>query len=306
MQTITFQQIEYFLKVAEHQSITKAANELFVSQPAVSRSIQAFEERIGFPLFIRNAQGIFLTEEGKYIYLALRPLYDSFFRIISNASKIAGLAPKHVHVAIGSDVFFSGGYRLVRQILDDFREANPEYNVTESVLEDSNIINNIRINDVHVTFCSEVAAARLEGAEIHPIADLHPYIAMSSHNPLANRDVVTPELLNGLKFYYVANMDATAPRSECYTMCQKLGFMPGKVSYPPNFLSLTQAIQLNKGLGLLFDVAQPPEREGLLARPLEYEGPTPRLVAAWITKDEPQTVRHFKEFIKSECQKLYQ
>ncbi len=53
-----------FLKVAEKMSFTKAANELFISQPGVSKHIQALEEKYGTNLFTRQGNKIFLTDSG--------------------------------------------------------------------------------------------------------------------------------------------------------------------------------------------------------------------------------------------------
>ncbi len=298
MQKFTFQQIEYFLKVAEHQSITKAASELYVSQPAVSRTVQAFEENIGFPLFSRNSQGIFLTDEGKYIYLAIRPLYDSFFRVLSNASTIANMAPKFLHIAISSTIYFSRCYQLVRQLLDAFMKENPNYSITESILDDSSIRNNITITDLHVAFCDEFALRGLSGIACIPIAQLFPYVVMSVENPLSKCETITPEQLNGKRLSFVVDFTSSTQRNEYCDYCISLGIVPEKVKYPPNYISLIHAIQLNKGLGIQFDVGQPPAKEGIVCRPLTAFGTAPRLVAAWADGGDFKSARYFGNEIK--------
>lgn len=61
-------QIEYFLSVAKHLSFTKAARELFVSQPAISRQILAMEEDLGYTLFERTNKSVKLTESGEMFF----------------------------------------------------------------------------------------------------------------------------------------------------------------------------------------------------------------------------------------------
>lgn len=61
-------QIEYFLSVAKHLSFTKAARELFVSQPAISRQISAMEEELGYTLFERTNKSVKLTETGEMFF----------------------------------------------------------------------------------------------------------------------------------------------------------------------------------------------------------------------------------------------
>lgn len=56
--------LRYFLTVAKEQSFTKAAEQLHITQPTLSRQLAAFEEELGIPLFIRKGKNIMLTEEG--------------------------------------------------------------------------------------------------------------------------------------------------------------------------------------------------------------------------------------------------
>lgn len=57
-----------FCKVAQHRSFSRAAQELYLSQPAVSQSIRQLEEQLGIQLFLRNCKRVELTAEGKLLY----------------------------------------------------------------------------------------------------------------------------------------------------------------------------------------------------------------------------------------------
>ena len=57
--------IETLLSVAEHRNITRAAEELSLTQPAASRHIQLLEDEIGAPLFVRGRDGLKLTPQGE-------------------------------------------------------------------------------------------------------------------------------------------------------------------------------------------------------------------------------------------------
>ena len=56
--------MRYFLTVAKEQNFTKAAEQLHITQPTLSRQMAAFEEDLGITLFIRNGKKISLTDEG--------------------------------------------------------------------------------------------------------------------------------------------------------------------------------------------------------------------------------------------------
>ncbi|WP_233148327.1 LysR family transcriptional regulator [Rhodopirellula sp. MGV] len=57
-------QLRYFLKLAEMGNFTRAAEELLISQPALSRSIQKLEEELGVPLLVRKSKATDLTDAG--------------------------------------------------------------------------------------------------------------------------------------------------------------------------------------------------------------------------------------------------
>ena len=57
-----------FYTVANTGNISKAASELFISQPAISKSIRKLEQSLDVTLFSRNSRGVQLTEEGEILY----------------------------------------------------------------------------------------------------------------------------------------------------------------------------------------------------------------------------------------------
>ena len=65
---IDFNLYYIFYVTAKNQNITKAAEELYVSQPSVTQAIKSLEKQIGATLFIRTKKGVKLTEEASILY----------------------------------------------------------------------------------------------------------------------------------------------------------------------------------------------------------------------------------------------
>ena len=65
MTGVNMRQIEVFLCAARHENISRAAAELYISQPALSKAIKSIEKDFGSPLFNRTNRGVKLTEEGR-------------------------------------------------------------------------------------------------------------------------------------------------------------------------------------------------------------------------------------------------
>lgn len=80
---INFEYYKIFYLVAKSKSFTKAADKLFVSQPAVTQNIKKLEDELGRKLFYRTSKGIELTEEGKNLFNYL----ENSIEILNNAEE---------------------------------------------------------------------------------------------------------------------------------------------------------------------------------------------------------------------------
>ena len=78
---VNFELYKLFYNVAKNKNITKTANELMISQPAISKAIKNLEEQLNCTLFIRNKTGVVLTEEGKVFFEEIKQA----MKIIDNA-----------------------------------------------------------------------------------------------------------------------------------------------------------------------------------------------------------------------------
>ena len=78
---INLELYKIFYNVAKWKNITKAANELLIGQPSISKAIKNLEDQIGCQLFIRSKNGVILTEEGKVLYDQVKTAIE----IIENA-----------------------------------------------------------------------------------------------------------------------------------------------------------------------------------------------------------------------------
>jgi LysR family transcriptional regulator, glycine cleavage system transcriptional activator len=155
-----------FEAAARHLSFTRAAEELFVTQSAISRQIQALEERLGVALFLRRNRGLALTEAGQQMYraadIALRTLREAADRIAPGTTQKL--------VTVTSSMAFCSLWLIPR--LSGFRRMHPDVDVRISANNQLLDLDRERI-DVAVRYCpARVAPAgsvRLFGEEILPV-----------------------------------------------------------------------------------------------------------------------------------------
>ena len=114
--------LEIYIMVAERGSITETANELYVSQPAISKAILKLEEELHVTLFYRDKRrGLLLTEVGKEILLHARKMQDSANRIHQIARQENNLLGGKLRVA--SFPIFTGA--VLPAVIREFRRQYP-------------------------------------------------------------------------------------------------------------------------------------------------------------------------------------
>ncbi|NML11867.1 LysR family transcriptional regulator [Sphingobium sp. AR-3-1] len=119
---------------ARHLNFTKAAQELCVSQGAVSQQVALLEARLGAPLFRRLPRGLMLTDEGR----ALLPVMgDALDRIGAIMGRIEGGYAREV-LNLGVVGTFAGGWLLDR--LADFARACPHIDLFEADLRAGRLV----------------------------------------------------------------------------------------------------------------------------------------------------------------------
>ena len=121
MENINFELYKVFYYVAKNKNLSKAANELFISQPAVTQSIKKLEEEIGYKLFYRTKSGMNLTNDGEILYEFLKKPIEA----LTNGKKhlIDEVSNNSMTIRIGS------GTTLIKYsllpILKDFQRDFP-------------------------------------------------------------------------------------------------------------------------------------------------------------------------------------
>ena len=110
-------QIKYFQAIVRYQSFTKAAEECFISQSAISQQIQALERELGVTLMQRDKRKFILTPAGEYFYRKSLVLMNDFERICAETTRLAnGL---NMELVIGYLRHYRG---------NELRETIPEFN----------------------------------------------------------------------------------------------------------------------------------------------------------------------------------
>ena len=116
-----FKGMEYVYEVNKERSFSKAAQNLYISQPSLSATIKKIEERVGFPLFDRSTNPIQLTPCGQEYVKCIEKILDiqnGFENFLSNMNEL-----RTGNIAIGGSNLFAS--YILPPIITDFREKFP-------------------------------------------------------------------------------------------------------------------------------------------------------------------------------------
>lgn len=91
-----------FYEVANCGNISRAASRLYISQPAISKSIQKLEDSLDVRLFIRSSKGVVLTPEGKLLYDAVKDAFTSLDTGIEKIHQMSALGIGSLHIGVSS------------------------------------------------------------------------------------------------------------------------------------------------------------------------------------------------------------
>lgn len=117
-----------FYTVANTGNISKAAKELYISQPAISKSIQKLEDSVGCKLFSRSSRGVVLTDEGQLLYEHVSEAFDTLTIGEEKLKRSIELGIGHLKIGVSSTLC----KYLLLPYLKEFIHQNPHISISIS------------------------------------------------------------------------------------------------------------------------------------------------------------------------------
>jgi LysR family transcriptional regulator, low CO2-responsive transcriptional regulator len=128
VQNATFHQLKVFAAVAQHNSFTRAAEALFLTQPTVSMQVKQLSKTVGLSLFEQVGKKLYLTEAGKELYATCQDVFDRMSRFEIAIADIKGLKQGTLRVAVVTTAKY-----VVPRILGPFCNRYPGIEISLSV-----------------------------------------------------------------------------------------------------------------------------------------------------------------------------
>jgi len=208
-----------FSKVVETGNITKASEKLFVSQPAITKSIKQLENSLGGTLFTRTKKGVELTEEGKVLYIHVKKIledisnaqnkFNSLINLEEGKIKIGASATVTKHFLMSYIEKFHIMYpnieicivnELTKNLVNDLKYGYLDFLVTNMPINASSDLNVEVCAKLHDTFATSKKYIDLQNREIK-LSDIGKYKTIAQKEPSNTREFLNNFMKqNGILF----------------------------------------------------------------------------------------------------------
>ena len=145
----TLNQLNIFLKVAQLQSVTKAAEELFLTQPAVSIQLKNFQDQFEIPLTEVIGRQLYVTDFGKEIARAAENILNEVYAINYKTLAFKGQLSGRLKISIVSTAKY-----IMPHFLADFLKLHPNIELILDVTNKSKVIESLENNEVDFSLVS--------------------------------------------------------------------------------------------------------------------------------------------------------
>lgn len=189
---MTTKQIDYCIELAHTLNFSRAADNMFVSQPTFSYQIRLLEEEIGFTLFERSGKGATLTPAGSQFVAFLAGMREELKRAIEQGQNFSAKYQDSISISLmvrQAIYFLPEAMRL-------FSETNPEVQITPRFQYDNGVESFLR-NEVDILFALKEQTRQIPAIAVHDLFESHIYLIAQRNDPLAAKNRVSEEDLYG-------------------------------------------------------------------------------------------------------------
>lgn len=213
-------QITYVLVTAKCGSLSKAAEQLYISQPALSQRIKKLEQELGYKLFRRTAHGVFLTDMGKAFCQRAQPAADAWSHLCSWVSENPHTVKRKLRIGLGARAYSTGIFESVVRFFDlhpDFEAAF----ITQAGRDFLPLLKRDELDLVLDRLPPEDLLSTQDGFIAHDLIGEKQCILMSWDDPLARLETIHFSDLQGCTM--ISGLEDSIEDKTLKAVCEKNG-----------------------------------------------------------------------------------
>lgn len=238
-------QLKYFLMVSKLGSVTRAAQQCHIAQPAISIAIQNLEQELGVQLFERSHKKISLTSTGQVFLRRVEEILERVDDSVKEMGDFRNLQRGIIRVGITPML----GAVLFPYILSKFREDYPLLEL--SVVEEGALSINALLEQGELDVGIVVVSEKFPHLEMSPIIKSEIYVCLAQDNPLAERERIPFSRLRDQQFILFA--EDTLSRKIILSECAKHQISPNIVFSSNQITTILSLVERGVGISFLLE-----------------------------------------------------
>lgn len=247
MDRIEIREIECFMAVAENLNFSKAARQLHMTQPPLSRQIQKLESKLGVTLFQRNHQRVELTPEGEELFAQGISLLHHLDRVVNSVRMARSGGEEIFNVGFLGALLDEEMIALLRK----FRKRMPGCRVRVHEMTLETVVPCLQSREVDGVFIS--SSADIHEADLGLMGWRIPSykVLLSTSHPLAAKEKLRLKQLAEEQWVMISRKSAPSFRKRFIEACLKEGFHPKIIHESDRLPAILAMVALGEGIGLM-------------------------------------------------------
>ena len=226
--------LRYFYVAAKHQHITKAAEEIHIAQPALTKAIKLLEEELDAPLFYKKGRNIHLTPYGEYLKNKLENIFSLLDGIPEEIEHLKSETRKTVKINV------LAASTIVTDAVVSYKKKNHDV-----IFQ---LIQNETETDCDVSVTLHTAnSSTLPPFKTKQVLEEKIYLAVPKNSPFAQQTSIQLQDMKNEDFVHLAG--SRLFRSVCDQFCAYAGFKPHTAFESDSPLAVKNIIAANAGVG---------------------------------------------------------
>lgn len=286
-------QLKYFITVAEELHFGRAAESLHLSQPALSKQIQALEDSLEVQLFERTKHWVRLTIAGQKFLETARRILREVEEGVQITRQVAGGAMGRLRIGFTEATLFSLAPDMVRT----YREQYPQVELILTSGGTETHVESLRTHQIDVGFV--YLPIREPSLSIHPLFEEVYIAALPASHRLARQNQIALQALATEPLIFYPRSLAPVLYADFIKCCEQAGFVPNIVQEAE--LAQTRLGLAAAGVGITFVLSdlQNLTARGIVYRPLIGDFPMLKLALAWRHNESSPVVHECIKLLKT-------
>ena len=279
--------IRALLAVIEEGSVNRAAVRLHITQPALSRQMQALESDLGGKLLERGPGGVKPTALCHALVKSMRPLTEAYDAALADLRRQARGERSELRVGY----LISAAQSLLAPALTRFRRAHPQLKLKLHDLSPRDQIDGLRAGELDLALIGQEGAVAMREFHSARIGSLGVCVAAADSDELAAQKRVSLKDLKGRSFIGIDEDQMPGRNRWMAALCTKVGFKPRFASIVDGITNVLSLVASESAVTLLPYYFLEFKHPGVAFVPVADAGATWDLVVLWQRGRVPASVR---------------